>query len=1702
MANPHILIHIKRWLRNTSKQVYSQFARLVRRLLHRLAPPRRRRSERRMAGFVLPTAMMLLLVLSLVVGAILLRTISRTEQAMLSRRDRVIYNAATPAIDRAKAKLENLFQIDPRLPSGIPAQELLTELMEDDDTYTLPDEERIDLNGDGTLDNAWVYQEASGLGEGENNLRVAYSIIWDVPSQQEELANQSARAIETRAENLEVRQGPIASEPRPGCVIGGGGSPIENGWLRDPSSSAILRKNFQIDAFVISDREDGAVTTLEVQQEREANRGNKWGAWFRNDLEIYPGPEFRWNGAMHTDGSLIVGHNRRTDRTQAYLVSSPDSCIYQAGQTTSEITLGLEINSERNVVYQGELMAGRVVSNASQGGGIFHLWTPPGETPIHHENEAGRVTLVPDNHSVGNGDPEDVILDPITLFTEDVSKHRGLPLLQTDRVAGWSQFPIPESEEEVQRGSRVFNEPSERPFIDDFYRADDRFGPKPVYGGDDDLQLIQEEDNGETVGLGVRVGEPIASGASGDVLAKLTQLSVPGSGDSRELGLDGYWERRAWREGLRVIVGQRLELGNDPFAGTTQVDNDPNSPQQIADDGRVDRDRRAHEYLQHRTLRDNLAAAQTTAIYHYSQDGGDPDQAPTAAILSTVHPGTAETLKRAAIFEQPKIPFGVTGDAATLFNGATFGDDPDELLVDFFTGRGTNGWELNLDDLDILNTDVQNAMDNLANLAGDPDGAFPALQEANQIHPNPAITEWGDFSNLRRTLDPSENLDSLADYSNKYNAALTLGALAYNVSYLSALDYSTVTAQLTALGDRLGQLRDGDPDHGEVFFFPTEDLGDIPNDYDYSDGSTIEEDFNGDGDANDDIASLIIIAGDGWPDAGDAVVRMTPSPEAYIEALKYTDTSVDSYDTEELQELARLVYLKEQVKRDREFGFLPSPTGKDAYQSDISFNVAGFGDLDFTDADIEDDILALTADICGEDAPLDDCLEVIDIDDSTEDQETVTVSFLPGLAIGQGEEYEIDSTGTLTIPLSFGCDVNANNFFGLGNTPEGITLANTLCGATSKFPSLYYLFPLTDHGYPGSDADGREQPESEADIDEDTLAEAEVRGIMDRGADLNNDGDTTNDEIWYISDPDVQTINSGITYNAIDDAALANLAIRPIGEATNFTLPYLELTGLPTGACDNDASADDPNPNCQRNNLVYNGVEDAYYRVAFKDTAFFVGRDMMNARTLNMDMALLSDNVDGAQNTSINSDTWLPGGDDSDNVQKDGGIVYAFRDDAMREDGIERASGGGSCDDASDIGNGCNSNVLDGTDPPVNPENGISPKAVNFVPDPDRRIHGFRVINGQTVERPTDGTLPFGLSFVSDNPTFIQGNFNCHTQSGNCDQPIEEFTNLLGTDWGPTQFYGRSSRDNNFADPESDNWRYSEFLVDAIGILSDNFCDGSLEDPFIVVHDSGSNEGNPDLSSNLQALGRSDNGRVSDVYGCDQAENQQITSYLGLPRPDENANLSDNSLWLRENPADPASPIRISANGDPMLFRTPTPEGAYDGSYFDLDSGANRPLISAREPQRVNSVIVSGITPSRNGQSYGGLHNYPRLNEDWNPTRNFADPRDLVMSGSFLQLSFSNYATGPYDQSAWEPGDDPEEDEVIDYYFAPERLWGYDVALQLARVGPVSSRLITVNRARSEFYREPSADDPYIKNLRCATGPDGEQVDPRATDCD
>ena len=118
---------------------------------------------------------------------------------MSQREQQVIVNAASPAIDRAKAKIEFLFRSDDRFPAGVPSSDVLADLMlpqlgteefagytgrvrllNQDDPYTLPGETRVDINDDGLLDNAWSYTtDIDGDGEVTADEIVVYSILVD-----------------------------------------------------------------------------------------------------------------------------------------------------------------------------------------------------------------------------------------------------------------------------------------------------------------------------------------------------------------------------------------------------------------------------------------------------------------------------------------------------------------------------------------------------------------------------------------------------------------------------------------------------------------------------------------------------------------------------------------------------------------------------------------------------------------------------------------------------------------------------------------------------------------------------------------------------------------------------------------------------------------------------------------------------------------------------------------------------------------------------------------------------------------------------------------------------------------------------------------------------------------------------------------------------------------------------------------------------------------------------------------------------------------------------------------------------------------------------------------------------------------------------------------------------------------------------------
>lgn len=1780
--------------RQVAARLGGRLARSLNRLLHL---GHRRPQE----GFILPTTALLLVVIALTVVSLSLRTLNRATQISGDRNQKVIYNAASPAIDRARAKLEKLFTSDPRLATnGVPAEDYLEALMLNDgrsstptiagDPYKLPDEEEITLNGEKA--NAWTYEEDTD-GDGEKDVKVAYSIIMRTPAVAaggDVEFRQDNASLASRARDLITRTGPIGADAKsdscPDLTARNPEAlpPLERGWFQDRQRSATLRKNFQINAVVTplngEERGISTIATLEMQQERLAEKGNKWGAWFRNDLEVFPGELFAWNGAMHTEGSMFLSGNGRAGAPllKLFMVSAPQSCIYSP--EASELTAA-RITPDRNRPEQDEFTGQFAATTTSGIRSNFNAALNRNRTAIDFPSDQGDPNSPPTAETLRGGRNSanftpptdsvrdsltraiDVTLNPVQVVTQDVSTFRNGATSSSFRSgaddASWQ-------ERSFVKNGRVKNTSKPKPYLDDFYRADNRWGPKPTYADD-----------------------PKETGRIGTPVTETNKIRNVNSAAPQELGLDGYWERRAMREGLRILVGQRLNLGVDPA-------NPAGYPLVAAEFDA----RRPHEGLQRRDMRDPLAAVQGTLLYHRTKGGGAK---PVAALATTVHPGSRETLQRAATAETVATPFAVGADFSGLF-GETFGNDADELAIDFFHGRGTNGWEFDVEQaLSNLNVTVASsaataavkpamgrALENLATFAGDPKGAFPAQQEAGVAHPLPEMRKWGNFAELRRALSPTGNT-SPADQSYKETAALSLGMLAYNLSYAEAFDYNNpdnqeqledLAGQLAQIGDKTsataataaaeptgGSLKE-DPllSKSRMRANPTlpEEADEVVLDTpaqrtrrlaEYAAGKV--DVFRSTGAANSPFSvrvypagavttqaqigqagryierQLSLAADDEKPsplldmglidDPNDATkMRDVPviPPEAYVMALGKVPATgalpAAAIEETENQRLARLIALKEQINRDRVFGFAPvratntaannintnytyrisyaAPftgsaavcTGTEKYTglgedrncnglidtlNEATVNLDLNGDGDRTDTisedlngngilDVETPTLKTVAGATyRHNNPTPATTRILHesdtngngLVDSTEEKTATgnvankfdrTLYFaFGGRTYYQGDTYK------------FGCDLSeetGNNYFGFGapaNYEEEqrfVHLAATLCPVEPKYPSLYYLFPRYEHGLAGAATQetftvGGDPYTIELDHRQPVLP---ANPYYDR----------------YLGDAAIRAAVGGYQFQPLTNEDLANVTVKPLAIADWIT-PHESFT--PSGDCATSA------PNCMGENLValrnHRTNTTQVYRVAFKDSALFSGRDLLTNRVMDVD-------VDMIRSNSINGDTWLTRGDIED--ERQGGLIYAFREDALREDAIARpANGAWTGYNPDSTAQRMLVNRYPGVDPPINPETGISPKAVDYYSDPDRRIHGFRLKNGENVTRPGGGgDNIFGLTFISDNPLYIFGDLNFHRGSGGT-TAIEEFRQRLDTN-SYANFYsrGQSGQDAAFANPAQDNWRPVELLADIVSPLSQNFCDGSAQDAF----------------TSLPLTGR----QITDWYGCNSRQgNTGFTSFHNQNVP---STPKVRGNWWHEDRFDVTSPIAIALTGQVLELTGDTVGGpkpyAYN-SYVPMptdlrgDKGAPGGVMRAQDTT-VNAVFVSGIGSSRTEQSYGGLHNFPPFLEDW---RNVA----IEISGAFLQLNYRNYSTGNYDADAWEANRNPIAAEVLTYYQAPIRRWGYDVALQYAPAGPLASRFVTLGNTRSEFYSEPAANDPYICLLRreIETDPDG-----------
>ncbi|HIK09366.1 MAG TPA: hypothetical protein IGS52_03725 [Oscillatoriaceae cyanobacterium M33_DOE_052] len=161
------------------------------------------------------------------------------------------------------------------------------------------------------------------------------------------------------------------------------------------------------------------------------------------------------------------------------------------------------------------------------------------------------------------------------------------------------------------------------------------------------------------------------------------------------------------------------------------------------------------------------------------------------------------------------------------------------------------------------------------------------------------------------------------------------------------------------------------------------------------------------------------------------------------------------------------------------------------------------------------------------------------------------------------------------------------------------------------------------------------------------------------------------------------------------------------------------------------------------------------------------------------------------------------------------GIIYATRDDALPDRSYRSTS-----DDSSKL---------------------LSP--TDFLLDPTRRPNGIMLINGRFLARndadsngqndtkpqkQSDVVKEKGIILVSNEPVYVQGDFNLHSK--------EEFDSLLTGNW--SNFYTRtiSNIDENFAcrenDPriskcaQGDTWRPATVLADAVTLLSNTFRPG------------------------------------------------------------------------------------------------------------------------------------------------------------------------------------------------------------------------------------------------------------------------------------
>ncbi|MEA5581276.1 hormogonium polysaccharide biosynthesis protein HpsA [Nodularia harveyana UHCC-0300] len=338
----HLVKNIKKNFPKISKNFISAIKKKLVWLVRTLFVTKKRRSSAN-AGFVLPTVAMVSIVAVLLTTAILYRSYDRAQNASNVRVNQAVLSAATPAIDRGRAKLSKLFE-DKRLPRATPTDEALYELLTGSlPEYTFGDETPLKLTYtqgaiNQELRTAWRFPIDTD-NNGKFDSYTLYGIYFRTPPVAD---NQYSRARTP----LEARTPPM-SQGNLDPVCGDGTSAIlvgNTGWIKQNNE---LRKSFfvytatvpitDIDASIPATdagnyeeyQGNKSIAALEYQQDRLQIPPNNNAVVYEDDIILTPGPAFNLNGAIFTNSNLLAAGQNNGQITM-HQVSAKDSCYYEA----------------------------------------------------------------------------------------------------------------------------------------------------------------------------------------------------------------------------------------------------------------------------------------------------------------------------------------------------------------------------------------------------------------------------------------------------------------------------------------------------------------------------------------------------------------------------------------------------------------------------------------------------------------------------------------------------------------------------------------------------------------------------------------------------------------------------------------------------------------------------------------------------------------------------------------------------------------------------------------------------------------------------------------------------------------------------------------------------------------------------------------------------------------------------------------------------------------------------------------------------------------------------------------------------------------------------------------------------------------------------------------------------------------------------